>query len=69
MTTDAIVLAIDAEIANLLNVKALLTGTDTLVKRKRGRPAGTFAQKKTASLRQEFTLSTYYVQTSILTPS
>jgi hypothetical protein len=43
MDTNDIVLAIDAEIAQLQKVKALLTGTDITVKRKPGRPAGASA--------------------------
>jgi len=39
MNTSDIVLAIDAEIAQLQKVKALLTGTDVTTKRKPGRPA------------------------------
>jgi hypothetical protein len=43
MDTNDIVLAIDAEIAQLQKVKALLTGTDVAMKRKPGRPAGASA--------------------------
>ena len=39
MNTSDIVLAIDAEIAQLQKVKVLLTGTDLTTKRKPGRPA------------------------------
>jgi hypothetical protein len=55
MTTDEIVIAIDGEIARLLKVKALLTGADLPIKRGPGRPAGTSAQKKVASLKAEVT--------------
>jgi hypothetical protein len=47
MITEAIVLAIDAEIEQLLKVKALLTGADVAVKRGLGRPAGISAKVKT----------------------
>jgi hypothetical protein len=57
MTTDEIVIAIDGEIARLLNVKALLTGADLPIKRRPGRPAGTSAQKKVASLRAKWRAS------------
>jgi hypothetical protein len=41
MNISEIVVALDAEIAQLQKVKALLTGTDSITKRGRGRPAGT----------------------------
>jgi hypothetical protein len=53
MTTDEIVIAINGEIARLLKVKALLTGTDLPIRREPGRPAGTSAQKKVANLGAE----------------
>lgn len=46
MTTEAIVLAIDAEIEKLLRVKALLAGVDIAIKRSPGRPAGVSAKGK-----------------------
>ena len=49
MNTSDIVLAIDAEIAQLQKVKALLTGTDLTTKRKPGRPAAAGARNKTTS--------------------
>src|SRR5260370_123486 len=49
MNTSDIVLAIDAEIAQLQKVKALLTGTGITVKRKPGRPTGVSAHKKATS--------------------
>jgi hypothetical protein len=49
MNTSDIVLAIDAEIAQLQKVKALLTGTDLTTKRKPGRPAGAAAPNKATS--------------------
>jgi phage terminase small subunit len=50
MNTNDIVLAIDAEIAQLQRVKALLTDTDVTTKRKPGRPAGVGRPKKASSL-------------------
>ena len=49
MNTSDIVVAIDAEIAQLQKVKALLTGTDLTTKRKPGRPAGVAASNKATS--------------------
>ncbi len=49
MNTSDIVVAIDAEIAQLQKVKALLTGTDLTTKRKPGRPAGVAAPNKATS--------------------
>jgi hypothetical protein len=49
MNTSDIVLAIDAEIAQLQKVKALLTGTGLTMKRKSGRPAGAAAPNKATS--------------------
>ena len=49
MNTSDIVLAIDAEIAQLQKVKALLTGTDLTTKRKPGRPAAAGARNKATS--------------------
>jgi len=49
MHTSDIVLAIDAEIAQLQKVKALLTGTELTVKRKPGRPDGASAPNKATS--------------------
>jgi hypothetical protein len=49
MNTSDIVVAIDAEIAQLQKVKALLKGTDLTTKRKRGRPAGGAASNKATS--------------------
>jgi hypothetical protein len=49
MNTNHIVLAIDAEIAQLQKAKALLTGTDITAKRKPGRPAGASAPSKATS--------------------
>jgi hypothetical protein len=40
MDTNDIVLEIEAEISRLRQARALLSGTDTILKRKRGRPAG-----------------------------
>jgi hypothetical protein len=45
MNTTDIVLAIDAEIAQLQKVKELLTGDNVAVKRKRGRPIGVPSSK------------------------
>jgi hypothetical protein len=45
MNTNDIVLEIDAEISRLRQARALLGGTDTIVKRKPGRPAGTSLPK------------------------
>lgn len=50
MNTNDIVLAIDAEIAQLQRVKALLTDTDVTPKRKPGRPAGGGMPNKATSL-------------------
>jgi hypothetical protein len=52
MNTSDIVLAIDAEIAQLEKVKVLLTGTDLTTKRKPGRPAA--ANKATSFNPAEF---------------
>ena len=49
MNISDIVLAIDAEITQLQKVKALLTDTDTTVKRKLGRPAFSSSPNKTTS--------------------
>ncbi|HMH13946.1 MAG TPA: hypothetical protein VK578_12635 [Edaphobacter sp.] len=49
MNISDIVLAIDAEITQLQKVKALLTDTDTTVKRKLGRPAGVSSPNKATS--------------------
>jgi hypothetical protein len=45
MNTSDIVVAIDAEIAQLQKVKELLTGIDSSTKRKPGRPAGVPSSK------------------------
>ena len=45
MDTNDIVLEIDAEISRLQQARALLSSTDTTVKRKPGRPAGTSLPK------------------------
>ena len=49
MKTSDIVFAIDAEIAQLQKVKALLAGTSLTTKRKPGRPAGAGAPNKATS--------------------
>jgi hypothetical protein len=49
MNRNDIVVAIDAEIAQLQKVKTLLTGTDLTRKRKPGRPAGVAASNKATS--------------------
>ncbi len=49
MNTNDIVVAIDAEIAQLQKVKTLLTGTDLTTKRKPGRTAGVAAPNKATS--------------------
>lgn len=49
MNISDIVLAIDAQIAQLQKVKALLAGTDLATKRKPGRPAGASAPNKATS--------------------
>ena len=49
MNTSQIVLAIDAEIVQLQKVRALLTGTDTRVKRNPARPAGGTSAKNAIS--------------------
>ena len=48
MNTNDIVVAIDAEISRLRQAKALLNGTDTIIKRKPGRPAGATTSLKTS---------------------
>lgn len=48
MDTNDIVVAIDAEISRLRQARALLDGTDTIIKRKPGRPAGATTSLKTS---------------------
>lgn len=48
MNTNDILVAIDAEILRLQQAKALLNGTDTMIKRKPGRPAGSTTSLKTS---------------------
>jgi hypothetical protein len=45
MNTNDIVVEIDAEISRLQQARALLSGADSIVKRKPGRPAGTSLPK------------------------
>lgn len=48
MNTNDLVVAIDAEISRLQQAKALLSGTDAIIKRKPGRPAGSTTSLKTS---------------------
>ena len=50
MDTNDIVLEIDAEISRLQQARTLLSGTDTTLKRKPGRPAGTRIPSKTKAV-------------------
>ncbi len=47
MNTHKIIIEIDAQISRLQEVKALLNGTDTSIKRKPGRPSGAVSLAKT----------------------
>jgi hypothetical protein len=51
MDTNDIVLEIDAEISRLQQARTLLSGTDTTVKRKPVRPAGTSLHRKAKAVR------------------
>jgi hypothetical protein len=50
MDTNDIVIEIDAEISRLQQARTLLSGPDTTVKRKPGRPAGTRFPSKTKAV-------------------